>query len=327
MAASDSLIGGTSTDSAQGLSQTTIDILNNVLADTQESSVQKTTVGGAAVVTGLGADNTPQGVLVESNATVTGTFVVGTSNSAVDLPAHVGLTSEGLATVVTPQEANTYLLGLIAQALPSDSTNSAVIAERASLTTAVNQLLKANLNTTSAVNVVNVTDSTTTTGNDIHITSNNTSDILAINMTAVHNGNTLVLGNVSSAVIIGSGAVQVSGTTSAIVIGDSGNQLITGGTGSDTLVGGGGSDTLVGGTGNDTYGFNAAGQYTVKSAGASDSLQFNIPNITNIDQLAALVTNVVVQNNNTTYSFVGGSTITLVGITPDQVTANLIHFV
>ena len=325
----DSLTGGIDSDAT--LSQTTKDILKSVL--TQITGTGTTTsvvsVSGTSVVSGVDANNNYQGVIVQSTAPVTGTVIIGTSNNDVILPAHVGLTSQGLATAVTADAANTYLLDLIATALPSTSTNPVVIEQRQSLTTAVNQLLKANPNTTSAVNVINVIDSTEVGSGpqNIVINSNNASDILAINMSAIRDGNTLVLGNVSSAVIVGSGTVQVgSGTTSAIVIGDSADQLIIGGTGSDTLVGGGGSDTLVGGTGANTFGFNAAGEYTVRNLGAGDSFQFNIPGVDNFTQLAALVTGSTTVNGNTTYTFIGGSTITLVGITPDQVTANLIHF-
>ncbi|MFI3221535.1 MAG: hypothetical protein QX191_00715 [Methylococcaceae bacterium] len=325
----DSLTGGINSDAT--LSQTTKDIINSVIAEiTGTGTVPSVvTVDGTSVVSGVDANNHYQGVIVQSDAPVTGTVIIGTSNNDVILPANVGLTSQGLATAVTADVANTYLLDLIAAALPSTSTNPEVITQRAALTTAVNQILSANPNTTSAVNVINVIDSTTvgSAPQNIVINSNNASDILAINMSGVRDGNTLVLGDVSSAVIVGSGTVQVSGTTPAIVIGDSSNQMITGGTGSDTLVGGGGSDTLVGGTGNNTFGFNAAGQYTVSNVGDGDSLQFNILGVTNFAQLATLVTGSTTENDNTIYTFVGGSTITLVGITPDQVTANLIAFV
>jgi len=325
----DSITGGI--DSNATLSQTTQDILNAVINDITgtDTVVSVVSVDGTQVVSGIDANDNYQGVIVESTAPVTGTVIIGTSNNDVILPAHVGLTSQGLATAVTADVANTYLLDLIAAALPSTSTNPDVIELRQSLTTAVNQILSANPNTTSAVNVINVIDSTTvgSAPQNIVINSNNASDILAINMSGVRDGNILVLGDVSSAVIVGSGTVQVSGTTPAIVIGDSSNQMITGGTGSDTLVGGGGSDTLVGGTGNNTFGFNAAGEYTVRNLGAGDSIQFNIHGVDNFAKLATLVTGSTTENGNITYTFVGGSTITLVGITPDQVTANLIHFV
>jgi len=333
--AADSLIGGTSVTST--LIPTTLAIINAVLVDTH-GAVQTTTVGGATVVTGIGATNNPQGVLVESAAPVTGTVVIGTTNSNIVLPAHVGLTSEGLVTQSTPTQAQTYLLGLIAEALPANSTNPAVIAANTSLTQAVNQAIAqahtSNPNATNAVNVINVTDSTTTGSapQNIVITSNNISDILAINMSAVRNGNTVLLGNANStgvvnAVIIGPGHVAVNSNAPTLIIGDAGNQVFQGGTGQDTLVGGGGSDTLVGGSGIDVFGFNAGGQYTIQGAGTGDALQFSVPGVPNLAQLIALITGVVVQDGNTTYSFAGGSTITLVGVTPDQVTANLIHFV
>ena len=324
----DSLTGGIDSDAT--LSQTTKDILKSVLTGITGTGTTPSvvSVSGTSVVSGVDANNNYKGVIVQSTAPVTGTVIIGTSNNDVILPANVGLTSQGLAAAVPADVANTYLLGLIAAALPSTSTNPDVIEQRQSLTTAVNQILNANPNTTSAVNIINVIDSTVvgSAPQNIVINSNNTSDILAINMSAVRNGNTLVLGDVSSAVIVGPGTVQVSGTTSAIVIGDSADQLIIGGTGSDTLVGGGGSDTLVGGTGANTFGFNTAGEYTVRNLGEGDSFQFNVPGVHNFTQLAALVTGSTTVNGNTTYTFIGGSTITLVGITPDQVTANLIHF-
>ena len=325
----DSITGGI--DSAATLSQTTKDILKNVITGiTGTGTVPSVvSVSGTSVVSGVDVNNNYQGVIVHSEAPVIGTVIIGTSNNSVILPAHVGLTSQGLAAPVTADVANTYLLGLINAALPAASTNPDVIEQRQSLTTAVNQILENSSTTTSAVNVINVIDSTEVGSGpqNIVINSNNTSDILAINMSAIRDGNTLVLGNVTSAVIVGSGTVKVgSGTTSAIVIGDSADQLIIGGTGSDTLVGGGGSDTLVGGTGANTFGFNAAGDYEVRGLGEGDLFHFNIPGVDNFTQLAALVTGTTTVNGNTTYTFVGGSTITLVGITPEQVTANLFNF-
>ena len=322
--AADSLIGGIIND----LSLSTIIILDKTLADSQESTIVKSNVDGALLITALNGDNNPQGALIESGSAVAGTLVIGSLNSQVDLPSNVGLTSAGLAGIVSANEANKYLLGLIANALP-DSTNSAVIKEKAALTNAVNQILKESPDTDSTVNLVTVTDSTSADSGpkDIIINSNNISDIVALNMIAVHDHNTVVLGDVSNAVIIGSGTVRVSGTQDTLVIGDNANQKLIGGSGSDTLVGGGGSDTLVGGSGDNTFGFNAEGHYGVINAAAGDLLQFNIAGISNIDELNALITDVVVNNNNTTYFFEGGSTVTLVGVSPDQVTADLISFI
>lgn len=329
--AADSLIGG-ETGITDSLSPSTKDILTGFLEDIPNGVL--TRVGGAAVVQGPGSDPTTHaGVLVESNAGVVGTLGTGTGifDASINLPANVGLTFQGPGSVVTSAEANTYLLGLISAALPSTSTNPAVIAERAALENAV-AIIQGRSSSDSVVRFFNVTDSTEagTAAQDITITSDQTStqhEILAINMSDVHAGNTLVLGDVRSSVIVGAGSVRVSGTVPSMVIGDTSNQLITGGSGgTDTLVGGGGSDTLVGGTSADTFGFNAAGEYRVEKMGAGDLLGFSIPGISNINQLADLVTNVAVVNGDTTYTFVGDSTITLVGITPDQVTANLLHF-
>jgi len=328
--------------SGSGLSQTTKDLLTSLVAglDQSKTPASVTTVGSTTVVAGVSADGNYHGAVAESAAPVTGVIQVGTNNSTVNLPANVGIVSQGLPTVTTTDAAKTYLSGLISAALPSTSTDPAVVALNASLNKAVNQIVTANVNPDStvnkavAVNVITVTDSTPagSAPHDIVVTSNNSSDISAFVMSAVKPGNALVIGNSSNtaavnAVIVGPGTVKVSGNAPALIIGDAGgNQVFQGGTGSDTLVGGGGSDTLIGGSGTDTFGFNAGGQYVIKQLSVGDSFQFNIPGITNFNQLSALVTGTVVQNGTTTYSFVGGSTITLVGITPDQITANLIHF-
>lgn len=326
--AADSLIGGTSITNT--LSVTTKNILNSALNDTQQSTIQTTAIGSATVVQGLGANNEAQGVLVESASPVVGTLSNGDFVVNVNLPANVGLTFEGLNSVVSKGAVSAYLNSLIDVALPAattDSSNGAAL--RTSLVNAVDTAL-AHAGANNVVRLVNVTDSTPSGSApaDLLITaaagSNN--EVVALNMSGIKTGNTVVLGDIGSAVIVGAGTVRVSGSTSAIVVGDNSDQVIIAGTGSDTLVGGGGFDTMVGGSGANTFGFNSAGQYTIQGAGSGDTLGFSIPGITNINQLAALVSDVTVVNNNTTYTFVGGSTITLVGITPDQITAGLIHF-
>ena len=97
--------------------------------------------------------------------------------------------------------------------------------------------------------------------------------------------------------------------------------------GNDILRAGHGFDELTGGTGNDTFGFYAVGHFEVKDfVAGEDRLFFDSEktNITNIDELAALVTDVRLVNVDDTnpnndgllVEFVdGAATITFIGIT------------
>lgn len=329
--AADSLIGGASGT----LSETTKGILDSVLNDTH-GPVQTTNVGGATVVQGLGANNETQGALVESNAPVTGTLTNGNFVANVNLPANVGLAFEGLNQLVNGTSVSNYLGGLIDQALPQNfvNTNPVALEFRNSLDRAVETVLQGT-GASNVVRVVTVTDSSVNNSapQNVQITgttgSAGSSEVVALNMTNVHPQNTVVLENIDRTVIVGQGSVRVSGNTSSTLVGDNSNQNFTGGGGGDTLVGGGGFDTLTGGQGSDLFGFNSSGHYTISdfnSGTGGDSLVFKIPGITSLQQLAPFVTNVVVAGGNTTYTFTEGSTITLVGVTPEQLSLDLISF-
>ncbi len=332
--AADSLIGGASV----GLNETTRDILNAVLNDTQGSSIQQTIVGGAKVAQGLGANNETQGALVESTAPVVGTLNNGNFVVNVNLPANVGLAFEGLNQLVNGTAISNYLDGLIAQALPQTfiDANPTALEFRNSLERAVDTVLQGTgANANNVVRVVTVTDSTANNSapKDIQITGatrSGNSEVVALNMTNVKPNNTVVLENIDNTVVVGQGAVRVSGNTSATVVGDSNNQVITGGGGSDTLVGGGGFDTLAGGAGADTFGFNSTGHYTLSdfSGAGNDRLTFTIPGITNLQQLATFVTSVDTQSQSgtTTYNFGPTASITLVGVGISDLTADMITF-
>ena len=260
----DSLIGAVNSSS---LPQTTKDLLVNFLngLDTTSVAVNVVPVAGTTLLVGVDASGNYSGALVESSSQVSDANVaIGTLSTSLTLPAHVGLFSEGLPSVSTPTAANSYLLGLISavpeqqsltnavnqlyQASPTTAVTNLDLTEKQSLTNAVNQLYQANPTINVAANVVTLTDSSIPPGSQsITLTSHNQSEIMGVNIGQLHSGTTVILDNVSNAVIVGSGSVQVKGSTPSTVIGDAGNQLITAGAGNDTLVGGGGSDTLVGG--------------------------------------------------------------------------------
>lgn len=320
----DSLFGGSSATAS--LSQSARDLINSVLADSvSKDGVAPRTeqIAGGTLVTATGA-NAEQQVVLATNAAFAGNVNLGNVVANVEAPANVAIAAEGLATAATAAQAKDYFTSLINAAIPAGQT-----AQKEALTKAVDLVTSVGAPTgTSAVKVISVSDSAAnSSGNQVKITgTGTTSEIVALNVSGLSAGKTLVVENLERAVVVGSGVVQVSGSTAAFVAGDSGNQSISGGAGADTLVGGGGSDTLVGGAGADKFGFVSGGAYTIADLGTGDKLAFSFAGLTTFDQLAAAVTGVSQAGGNTTYSFGGGSSITLVGISPSQVTADLIQF-
>lgn len=110
--------------------------------------------------------------------------------------------------------------------------------------------------------------------------------------------------------------------------GDSRNQMLIGGDGNDTLIGGGGRDTLQGGAGKDVFAFNALGDYTVNDfTPGKDSLSFLFKGIDSIEALNKLITSVEQPTNTwVTYHFGPNASITLLGVTASQLTAEMVHF-
>ncbi len=154
-------------------------------------------------------------------------------------------------------------------------------------------------------------------------------ELLAVNLSAMPDSKFVALENIESAVITGNGAVRVSGSGAAIVVGDGASQLFVGGSGNDTLIGGGGNDTLNGGAGTDVYGITGGAGSNVRIEGftlGQDRIAFKLPGVTSFDQLLAAVTLVDYVNGNIVATFKDGSSVTLVGVTPDQLTLTLADY-
>ncbi len=136
----------------------------------------------------------------------------------------------------------------------------------------------------------------------------------------------LVLANIDAAVLSATGTVKVEGNAPIRITSDASAQNISGGGGNDTLVGTG-ADTLTGGAGNDVFGFSGRGKYTITDfAKAGDTVGFDIPGLTNINQLKANVTSVVKTDTSITYNFGPDASITLVGVSASDLTAGMIKF-
>ncbi|WP_333873178.1 hypothetical protein [Methylobacter sp.] len=319
------------------LGQSTKDILTTVLSniDTSNTSASVTNVGGTTLVQGNAADGQFVSALVPSTSLVIGTVNSGNFVADVSLPAGTGLILQGLADTTNASGAGTYFNSLINSALPSTSTDSTVNDQRNSLQNAATIVTNgAGDGQSVTVRLVNIVDNTGNSGSGEVVINGQGSgstpgltNIVAVNTTGLSSNQTLVLENIPRSVIVGSGSVELRGDTGGLVVGDNANQRIVGGAGADTLVGGGGSDTLVGGSGNNLFGFNSTGHYTVTDfTPGNDRLAFSIPGVTNINQLASLITSVDTSGGSTTYNFGPTASITLTGVSGNQVLADMIQF-
>jgi len=149
-------------------------------------------------------------------------------------------------------------------------------------------------------------------------------------------GATAVVATGGGTVEIGGGVAGQAGT---LVAGDTSDQTFIGGLGADTMIGGAGNDSIVGGAG-DTIGFNAAGNTSISGFGDESSsngpldveFYFQFEGINNVVDVNSHITHVLgmetagTANEQITYVFDTGMTVTLVGVTADQVLAEMVTF-
>lgn len=334
--------------SDQGLSSTTQALIDQfVFIDGQ---VTETSVTGGTIVVGQGGNQVGSGVLETqalflnqgTSSPVTASIDDGQLTLTVTLPPGVDLGLTGPSQAINANQLHDYVNNLIGQALPEQTNDPYQAAYKQSLELAT-QLLSQLLDGQNIhIRIVSFADSSQSasssittaaesTGNTIVFDGGQTTDaeVLALRLDQVKDGTVVTLKNVTNALLVDSGSVVIEGSTAARVVGDITDQKITGGDGNYTLVGGGGNDTLVGGAGDDVIGFNAAGHYTIEGFDAAhDKLAFaNIASITNLDQLNALITKVTETDGNVTYEFNNGeASITLVGVSADQITSDLVQF-
>ncbi|SFP66729.1 hypothetical protein SAMN05216419_101212 [Nitrosomonas cryotolerans] len=345
--AAESLLGG---GSGQELTAGTKALLDRFLHDTVESSAKLTDLGGGSkLIIGTGSKGETQGAVVSGLVAVAAEIKDGVMQLAVKLPAGVSIAFEGLNKLATAAEVKTYINEQIEQSLPGADTDPAVIALRGSLEKAINNLTEAFAAKGVDTSIIRVVEFSDSDGESLNSTSNASTDfdtnvstsengnilfdasgvdnheIFALLLNQIEAGKTLELKNIESAMLVGKGTVQVVDDTGANLHGDNRDQHIIGGSGNDTLVGGGGNDTLVGGDGDDIIGFNALGHYTVQ-IDQSDKLAFQFDDLHSLDDLLPHVTNVVESNGNVTFEFSDDASITLVGVTADDITADMVKF-
>jgi hypothetical protein len=152
--------------------------------------------------------------------------------------------------------------------------------------------------------------------------------VFALNLTKLGTDKTLVIKNIEAALVAGPGNLRVDGTTGTRVNSDNFGQNITGGGGNDTLVGGG-NDTLTGGVGADIFGFtsSAKGKFTITDFNkTTDQIGLKLTGVTTFAQLQAAVTGGSYADGAMTYNLGPDISITLVGINPFDITADMIKF-
>lgn len=344
--AAESLLGGI----ADTISADTINLLDQYLSDTVESSAELTDLGnGSALVVGTGANGETQGAVVTGDVAVVTQINAGVMELAIQLPPGISMTFEGLNELATPEEIETFITSQIDDQLPLDSTDPAVQALNSSLKDALNNLINALTDQgvgETVLTIVSFADNSSTGGVGKNILSSlaaetlatlgetivfdttgaASNEVFALLLSDIQQGDILQLKGIENAMLVGSGTVQVGDNNDVNLQGDNRDQHVTGGGGNDTLVGGGGNDTLIGGGGDDVIGFNATGNYNIEIDGA-DKLAFQFDGINSLNDLLPFVTGVSEADGNVTYEFLDGeATITLVGMTADEVTADMVIF-
>lgn len=344
--AAESLFGG---GSEQAFTPGTIALLDSILGDTVGGEVTRTELGGGSeMVVGMGANGETQGAIVTNGVAVAAEVTMGELTLFIQAPSGIAIAFEGSSTPEPLENIKSSLDDQIQSAL--SGSDPAVVALNISLTKAVNNLFNAlseqgvGESTLRIIDFSNNTNSVTqaATGNSLGIVANadpaqtvvfdasgsDSNEIFAILLGNINaTNNVLELKGIESALLVGDGTVVVGDNINTHLEGDTKDQHITGGGGNDTLVGGGGNDTMIGGEGDDIFGFNALGNYTVE-LGTNDKLAFQFDGINTVDDLIPFITNVTQSSDGSiTYEFVdGAATITLVGVSIDEITVDLLQF-
>jgi Ca2+-binding RTX toxin-like protein len=309
----DSLVS--SVDGFQAITGTSKDVINNFLHDTQDGDVTKTDVGGGTMVSGLGTNNELQDVIIANSTSTPLDISSGGFNASIQVgTSNAVITLEGPG---APQATPDDFFRLVVDTVVG-STAPGAAELNASLNQAIDQVATAG-NIIKVIQVVD-TQNVTITG------SGSGNEVVALNISDT-TGSVTVNG-LDKVIVAGSGQVIITGSTDTAISGDLRDQAITGGAGNDTIFGGAGSDTIIGGAGSDVFGFvGGAGTSTIiADAGAGDTFNIQMNGVSNWADLVASVTKIDTSNGNFMATFADGSSITLVGVSPDAILESLFHF-
>lgn len=156
------------------------------------------------------------------------------------------------------------------------------------------------------------------------------STVTMLDIFDLQSGASVNISEMENVMLIGGGRVVVTDDTNATIYGDTTDQIIVGGEGNDTLVGGGGNDSLVGGAGENTFGFTSIGNFTIEDFGSSEDLiSFGDAGLQSLEDLAQILTGAADVDGNAVFTFFSGentTTITLVGMSVNDITADMVNF-
>jgi len=308
------------------------------LLSTEGATVEKqgdATIVKAPVTSATGASVEATVVAVAgTGAEATVTVSVGGVEAAITVPAGATISGQGAKT--TTENANQLAQEFVADLARSfglSDESSAGVRDAYNKTIAAVAAKLEGVADSVAVALYSLgTSSDTRAVGDITITGTAAAEgeagISVLDMLEVDAGVAVNVSNMDSILLVGAGELVVTDNTDTSVYGDAFDQMIAGGTGNDTLVGGGGTDSLMGGSGDDQFGFNTVSHFVIEDFTAGDdSFNFGFGNINSLEELLPFLTSAENVDGNAVYTFLDGdASITLTGVTTDEVTAAMLNF-
>lgn len=297
-------------------------VLNTVFTDTTNGNIVNTPLVAGTLLTGTGSGGTIQGAIIGNNSggpVITGITMSGSiTNVTVPGSSKDVFAYETLPTTVAGSQAVSTIQNLATQSygstILSGTGSSGVTDNGVGLAT---KLL--GTGNSAGVNMLYVSGGPTGNITVGHSSSNNIDIVSNTGSNPV-----IITSNAPTIAAVGGPVTVIAGSSDTFIFSDKSDQMLVGGGGNDTLVGGGGRDTLTGGAGNDVFIFNAVGHYTVTDFNAAaDKLAFQLPGVTTAGSLTPWITSTANVNGAAVLNFGSTASITLVGMSVDQVMALL----
>jgi len=341
----DSLASASIVSSLSTQSQT---VLNTVFTDTNNGDLKNTSLVAGTLLTSTGSGGIQQGALItNSNSPLVTTLTMGgAGETKITVPGGAG-NVVAFESSPSPSPFGTVVADLTNKAsqaygtdvTPGNGTNGILTGLKLIQSGQIGDpsLITGNYNTTilytggaSANTIVGGTGNSLLsldhigTGGNINIVAGSGQDsvIGGANSPIVQSDAGLIMGTGNVTIVAGSGNSTLGG--------DKGNQAIVGGIGNDYLIGGGGRDTLTGGAGKDVFIFDAVGHYTVTDFQVGvDTLGFTSLSAFGINSLHDILSKITSATNNggnAEIKFGTESSITLIGVSVQQLQTDFIKF-
>jgi Ca2+-binding RTX toxin-like protein len=337
MAITESVVGAdqdTSDFDTGGIDPSVMAAIDAVIGSGVNTDVDAIIFDQSVLVRGTDGNGNSLGSILPSSSGSSGSVDDASMSLGVRLPANVGLTYQGSDSQFVTESGHVYLRQLIDQAHPSPSPELAQ--EVNVLGQAARLVSKRFGNDTSGDNdsvadggfrLVNLlSQEGESSGSEVELFASG-NDVLGVVIAPQLANDEVVIHGAGGAVIVGNGRVRLDSPDGAVVVGNTENQYLIGGSGNDTLVGGGGRDTLTGGDGSDKFGFVDAGHFTISDFDiASDRLSFGISVVNSVSELASHITSVERTEDGFTVYFNDVASITLVGVSVEDITESLLLF-